>query len=86
VLSNKINEITDSIVNSELVANKRLKERIIGEYTPECLVELAGLKNILERVPDNYLNAIVATRLATGFIYGLQANEVDFYHYIGSFS
>jgi len=88
LLSNKINEITDSVVNSELVANKRLKEKIIGEYTPECLVELAGLKNILARVPDNYLNAIVATRLATGFIYkyGLQANEVDFYHYIGSFS
>jgi glutamate dehydrogenase len=88
VLSNKINEITDSIVNSELVTNKRLKERIIEEYTPECLVELTGLKNILKRVPDNYLNAIVATRLATGFIYkhGLQANEVDFYHYIGSFS
>ena len=88
VLSNKINEITDSVVDSELVTNQRLKERIIREYTPECLVELAGLKNILKRVPDSYLNAIVATRLATGFIYkyGLRANEVDFYHYIGSFS
>jgi len=33
-------------------------------------VELVGIDKILERVPENYLDALVATTMATRFIYG----------------
>lgn len=86
-VSRKINEITDAIFNSDLPANQRLKEKLVEDYAPDSLVNLVGLDNILSRVPENYLNAIVATKLATGFVYthGLDSNEIDFYNYLQTF-
>ena len=87
IVSRKINDLTDSIFNSELPANPQLKKKLIEDYAPASLLELVGLDSILERVPENYLNAIVATRLATGFVYshGLEGNEIDFYTYLQKF-
>ena len=87
IVSRKINDLTDSIFNSSLPANLQLKNRLIEDYAPNSLLELIGLESILARVPDNYLNAIVATRLATGFVYshGLDGNEIDFYTYLQKF-
>ena len=86
-VSRKINDITDAIFNSDLPANTRLRENIITEYTPKPLLELIGLDNILKRVPENYLNAIVSAKLATSFVYthGLDSNEIDFYNYLRNF-
>jgi glutamate dehydrogenase len=86
-VSRKINDITDAIFNSDLPANTRLRENIITEYTPKPLLELIGLDNILKRVPENYLNAIVSTKLAMSFVYthGLDSNEIDFYNYLRNF-
>lgn len=86
-VSQKINDITDAVFGSDLPAMPKLREKVVADYTPEPLLELVGLEHILSRVPDNYLRAIVATRLATGFVYtyGLGSNEIDFYSYLQSF-
>lgn len=87
IVSRKINDLTDAIFHSDLPADLQLKRSLIEDYAPKPLLTLVGLDNILARVPDNYLNAIVATRLATGFVYGhgLDGNEVDFYKYLQRF-
>jgi len=84
MVSEKINRITDEVNNSDLPKNTRLRERIITEYTPNSLLTLVGLQNILKRVPESYLSAIVSTKIATRFVYtnGLEANEVDFFNYV----
>ncbi len=88
IVSSKINDITDAIFNSDLHANTKLREKVVEEYTPKPLLDLVGLENILQRVPDNYLNAIVATKLATSFVYtyGLDSNEIDFYNYLKNYT
>ncbi len=83
-ISKKINDITDSVYNSDLPRNTTLKEKVIEKYTPQTLIKLVGIEKILKRVPENYLNAIVATKIAIDFVYkyGTEANEVDFYTYL----
>jgi hypothetical protein len=38
-------------------------------------------------VPENYLNAIVASKVATNFVYkyGMESNEIDFFNYLRNF-
>lgn len=88
MVSSKINDITDAIFNSDLHANTELRQKVVKEYTPKPLLDLVGLENILKRVPENYLNAIVSTKLATRFVYkyGLGGNEIDFYKFLGTYT
>jgi glutamate dehydrogenase len=83
-LSDRINTITDAVVTSGLTEDPALMARVVKLYTPASLLALVGLENILARVPASYLKAIVATTVATRFIYsrGLRANEVDFYNFV----
>jgi glutamate dehydrogenase len=83
-VSEKINDITDAVFSSALARDPPLRARVLTDYAPASLLELVGLKKILERVPQNYLNAIVATRMATRFVYGhgLGTNEVDFLTFV----
>ena len=87
MVSRKINDMTDAIFSSDLLANTKLKQKIVKEYTPKSLLDLVGIENILKRVPENYLNAIVSTKLATSFVYayGLDSNEIDFHIYLRNF-
>ncbi len=87
MVSRKINDLTDAIFNSDLLANTKLKRKVVKEYTPKPLVDIVGIENILKRVPENYLNAIVSTKLATSFVYtyGIDSNEIDFYIYLRNF-
>ena len=86
-ISKKINEITDSVYSSDLVSNNKIKELVIKEYTPDALLKQVGLDNIMKRVPGNYINAIVSTKIATDFVYafGINAGEVDFYTFLEKF-
>ncbi len=83
-VSDRINSITDAVVRSQLPGQKRIREAVIAGYTPPALLELVGLEAVLARVPAAYQEAIVATALATRFVYGhgLSANEVDFYEFV----
>lgn len=83
-VSQKINDITDAVFRSSLVRDASLRSRVLTDYTPPALLALIGLKKIQERVPANYLNAIIATRMATLFVYGhgLATDEVDFLTFV----
>jgi glutamate dehydrogenase len=83
-ISERINATADAIAASELVRDAKLSKKVLSQCTPSALLELVGIEAIMSRVPENYLDALVATTLATRFIYGrgLAANEVDFYGFI----
>jgi glutamate dehydrogenase len=83
-ISERINATADAMAASQLARDARLRRKVLSQCTPAVLLELVGIERILERVPEAYLDALVATTVATRFIYGrgLAANEVDFYGFI----
>ncbi len=87
-LSNRINAVSDSILGSDLWKDSLALKTIIENHCPPSLVKMVGIDNILQRVPDNYLQAIVSSWLASHFIYeyGLQADEIDFHSFVRRFS
>lgn len=84
MVSSKINGLTDAVFTSNLHQNINLRRKVVSEYTPKPLLDLAGIENILKRVPENYLCSIVSTKIATDFAYtaGIETNEIDFYNYL----
>jgi glutamate dehydrogenase len=87
-LSDRINKVTDSIHDSDLWKDQALFKAVIQQHCPPSLVKLVGIENILQRVPTNYLQAIVSSWLASHFIYefGLAADEIDFHSFLRRFS
>lgn len=87
LISEKINQIKDAINRSDLFNDKALLKKVIEIGVPKSLVQLVGVNRILTRVPENYLRALFASRLAGRYVYkyGLDANEVDFYQFIEEF-
>ena len=84
LVSGKINQITDAIRVSAMAGDPELRRMVLLEYIPRPLVDFLGIDTVLKRVPDAYIQAIVATKMATDFVYahGLEANEVDFANYV----
>ena len=87
-LSNRINTVSDSIRDSDLWKDPRVFKSVINNHCPQSLVDMVGIEEIIQRVPQNYLKAIVSAWLASHFIYefGFIADEIDFYSYIRRFS
>lgn len=87
-LSERINRMKDSIHESNLWDNEFLRKQIIEQHCPPTLVNKLGIDTIMERVPDNYLQAILASWLASHFIYryGLNADEIDFHEFLHDYS
>jgi glutamate dehydrogenase len=87
-LSDRINAVSDSIHDSDLWEDSLTLKRVIDKHCPPSLVKLVGIDDILGRVPNNYLRAIVSAWLASRFIYefGLHADEIDFHSFIRRFS
>jgi glutamate dehydrogenase len=83
-ISARINRITDAVRASDYIADPQIRRTVVAEYTPAALLDLVGLEAILERVPAAYLDAIVASRIGSRFVYeeGLRATEVDFARYM----
>jgi glutamate dehydrogenase len=83
-VSEKINAIKDSIMGSELFADKALVRKVIEVGCPPVLCDLLGIDKIIERVPETYLRALFASRLAARYVYdhGLDANEIDFFNFL----
>jgi glutamate dehydrogenase len=86
-LSDKINKMADSIHKSDLWKNEAMLSAVIERHCPLSLVNMVGVGAIIKRVPVNYLQAILASWLASHFIYqyGLNADELDFYEYLKQF-
>lgn len=86
-LSDKINAVTDAIFTSELFRDRKLFRNVISCCCPSVLIDFLGLPKLLKRVPESYLKAIFASRLASRYVYecGLEANEIDFFNFIKIF-
>jgi glutamate dehydrogenase len=84
LISEKINQMTDSIYSSELFSDEPLFRKVIECCCPHSLIEEVGFENILKRVPGSYLKAIFASKLASQYVYqfGLDASEINFYNFI----
>jgi len=88
IISNKINELSTSISESDLWNNDSLKKKILSEAFPKELQKLVGLDTILTRVPENYLRAMFGTYLASNYVYqlGLSSTpEFSFFNFISSY-
>ena len=87
VLSRKINEVADAVYASDLFKNKRLFKKVIECCCPRTLIDTIGFAAILKRIPDPYLKAVFASRLASRYVYtfGIEADEINFYEYIQSY-
>ncbi len=85
-ISDTINSISDQVRESSLPSQKVIRNTILEKMCPKVLLEKVPLKTILERVPSSYLDAMVACRIATDFIYqhGVDIKEVEFYNYLSS--
>jgi glutamate dehydrogenase len=83
-LSDKINKLADSIHVSDLGKDNVLLKAVVEKHCPPALVKMVGIDEILRRVPDNYLQAIFSSWLASHFIYscGLQGDEIDFHKFL----
>jgi len=84
-LSAKINFLTDTMFKDlNEVTDKVIIEKVLRACIPKSLLEHVGFENIWNRTPRNYLMAMVATNLASKYVYqnGLDASEFVFYTYL----
>lgn len=79
-ISGKINELNDMIQTSALWDNVQLRRRVFEKSCPPALFEQVDLDTLLERLPENYQQAVIGAYLASHYVYrhGLRANEVSF--------
>lgn len=87
LISRKINGITDAIYGTDLYREKKLFREVIHCCCPPVLLEAVDIDTIIKRIPNSYLRAIFASRLASRYVYshGLDANELDFYYFVSVF-
>jgi len=87
LISEKINQVADSIYASELFKDKDLFKKVIECCCPSVIIGHEGFENILERIPEPYLKAIFASRLSSRYVYkfGLDAGEINFYHFLNDY-
>jgi len=84
MISEKINSVTDAVTASDLFRDQSLFRKVIECCCPPSLIKQVGFENILDRVPDSYLKALFASRLASRYIYayGLDADEIAFHNFL----
>lgn len=83
-LSIKINEINIACQRSNLVHDEKLKRAILKKALPKTLQDQLGLDAIMERLPEDYIRAVLGYYVASRYIYetGLEGNEFQFYEYM----
>ena len=85
-LSQAINKLADELANSKELWNDDVDFRnaVLVDALPPLLLQKIGIKDILARVPETYLKALFATRLAARFVYsrGIDSNPAKFLEFI----
>lgn len=77
-LSVAITKLDEELQKSDLWKNVELRESVLEDALPKLLLEKIGLRDIMERVPDNYLRAIFGSYLASRFVYEFGASPSQF--------
>lgn len=86
-LSVAINKLGDELSSSkELWEDTEFRNIVLKDALPSLLLNEVGLDGILKRVPEAYLRAIFATKLASEFVYtrGIDANPAKFLEFVSS--
>lgn len=87
-LSIAINKLGDELSSSKELWEDDVEFRniVLKNALPKLLLNEIGLDRILERVPESYLKAIFATKLASEFVYtrGIDANPAKFLEFVSS--
>ena len=87
-LSLAINKLADELSSSKELWSDDVEFRnaVLIKALPKLLLEEIGLENVLQRVPEAYLKAIFATKLASEFVYtrGVDANPAKFLEFVSS--
>lgn len=85
-LSKGINKLADELANSKELWNddQDFRNAVLVDALPPLLLNEIGIENILNRVPETYLRALFATRLASKFVYtrGIDSNPAKFLEFI----
>lgn len=83
-LSDKINNLNDSIQQSILWQDQDLRYAVLSEALPQGLLKLLGIEKILKRVPENYMKAVFGAYLASRYVYkyGITAPEFAFFEFM----
>jgi glutamate dehydrogenase len=80
-VSDKINDLNDTVVKSFLWDDAALRKVVLMEALPKTITNLVGYEQVNERVPENYLKAIFAAHIASRYIYqcGADAHQFAFF-------
>jgi glutamate dehydrogenase len=83
-VSDKINEINIECQSSDLLYQPEMRLAIMRLAIPKTLQELVGLENIIERLPEDYIKAVLGYWVASRYVYknGLQGNEFSFFEFM----
>lgn len=77
-LSVAITKLDEELQKTELWENLELRKSVLKDALPQLLLDKIGLETILERVPNNYLQAIFGSYLASRFVYEYGSSPSQF--------
>jgi glutamate dehydrogenase len=83
-VSARINQITDEVAASSLVDDPAMRRAALRLQAPAMLVDAVGAQTMIERLPPAYQRALVATAVASTFVYrfGLSAGFEEYRRYV----
>jgi len=84
-VSARINQITDEVAASQLVDDPAMRRAALRLMAPDMLVDaVGGPAKVIERLPPAYQRALVATAVASNFVYrfGLSAGFEEYRRYV----
>jgi glutamate dehydrogenase len=83
-VSARINQITDEVAASSLVNDPAMRRAAMRLQAPAMLVAEVGAETLVERLPPAYQRALVATAVASNFVYqfGLSAGFEEYRGYV----
>lgn len=83
-LSVSITNLDEELQRTDLWKDITLRRGVLHEALPSLLQEKIGLDTLLERVPENYLQAIFGSYLASRFVYeyGISTSQFSFFDFM----
>ncbi|CAJ1429371.1 unnamed protein product, partial [Effrenium voratum] len=90
VISSKINALQDAIMDQfasmDSSERDKLVRAVLQHAVPPVILQHLGVEGILERVPSNYVAAVIGAWVASRFVYskGVDAAEVSFFFFLRS--
>ncbi len=84
ILSDKLSELIIKISNllkkSTLIKNKFIREFFIKNFIPPTLLKKYSLEKILNRLPENYIEAVVSKEIGSFFVYNTGIYWIETIH------